>query len=128
MDIHLGTGQTVNQILYVVAIPIVIAMIAYSIHRGRAGRSWLLLTPFAIALGSAWALGPDFTRILGMADLYNKLSCDPRCDIFLWHYTIDQRETDSIGFGIGYVLLFASLLFVAWRELQRREEGRPPHV
>ena len=110
-----------NQLLLGASIPFGIGLVIYLARGLRASLFSLLATPLAMALGMVWAVAPDLPRLWGDGKLYTKLSFDPRCDVFLWHYSIDKMETDSAWFYIGFVIVFASLLFAAWRELNRAE-------
>jgi hypothetical protein len=110
-----------NQVLLGAAIPFVIAMLVYCFRGRKAGLPFLLLTPLAMLLGILWAEIPDLPRLLGHRQLYLRWAQDPRMDIFLWHYTIDQIEVDSSWYAVGLLVMAATLVAVAWRELARRE-------
>jgi hypothetical protein len=110
-----------NQLLLGAAIPFVIGLALYLSQRGRASIRFLLALPVAMSLSMLWAVAPDLPRLFGMSQLYHKLSLDPRCDIFYWHYSIDKVETDSNIYLIGFVILLAMLLAVVWRELYLQE-------
>lgn len=106
-----------NQIMLGAFFPFVGGTLIYLFKRGRAPFWLLILTPIAMAIGSIWAVIPDIPRIIGMYDLYLRLANDPACDIFLWHYTIDQIETDTPIYAFGSIIMAASLLYAAWKEL-----------
>ncbi len=112
-----------NQAVLGALLPFALAAIAYAARGGRASWRMLALTPVAMAAGALWAVAPDLPRALGMADLYQRLAHDPRTDIFFWHYTIDQRETDSSLWNIAAIAMAVAMLWAAWRELRRREGG-----
>jgi hypothetical protein len=82
----------------------------------------LILTPVFMALTALWAVLPDLPRLFGCYDLYHRLSHDPRTNIFLWHYAVDQIEIESPAFNVVLFLLLAGLLASAWRELRLKEE------
>ena len=113
-----------NQIVIGAAIPFVIGVLVYLLKRCRAGFGMLVSIPILMALGAFWAIVPDLPRFFGLTDLYYKLSRDPRCDIFFWHYTIDKIETDSEIFPVLMLLMVLSITWAAWRELRRVEEAR----
>ncbi|HAS81370.1 MAG TPA: hypothetical protein DCS43_01510 [Verrucomicrobia bacterium] len=115
-----------HQPLLGAAIPLLIAAIIYACKRGRASLGMLLLTPIAMVIGAVWAIIPDLPRLMGAHGLYRRLATDPRTDIFLWHYTIDQLEAATLDrlaplFNVAFALLLGILLAAAWRELRRRE-------
>jgi hypothetical protein len=113
----------VNHILIGAGIPFVLCALAYAARRGRASLAWLVVTPFAMALGATWASIPDLPRMLGMQGIYLRLHHDPRINIFFWHYKLDEVETDSPIVIVGCVLLVVMLFAAAWRELRLRERG-----
>lgn len=110
-----------NQILLGASIPFVAAALIYALRGFKAGLPLLITTPLAMLAVALWAIAPDLPRIVGMHALYDRLSRDPRMDIFLWHYTIDQIETDSRWYAIGIAVMAAALLAAAHRELKRTE-------
>ncbi len=112
-----------NQILIGSLIPFAVAMAVYARRKGRADIAFLTLTPFAMLLGALWAVVPDLPRLFGRSDLYLRWSIDPRMNLFFWHYSIDQIETDSSWYAVGLLLTGACLLFIGWREIARRESG-----
>ena len=83
----------------------------------------LVGTPLLMAGTVFWAVIPDLPRLLGMQDLYFKMSLDPRCNIFLWHYSIDRVEKDSPWFLAGVLVIMVSMLAATWRELRIAEEA-----
>lgn len=111
-----------NQLLIGAAGPLLIGLIVYCAKRFRASLRMLILLPCFMALSMFWATAPDIPRLLRMQNLYNRLSRDPRCDIFYWHYTIDLHESDSNIYLAGFILLIAVLLVMAWRELYLAEK------
>lgn len=111
-----------NHLLIGAAVPFLIAAIIYSRKRFRASVIFLLVTPAFMAMAMLWAIAPDLPRLLGLMDLYNQLLRDPRCNIFFWHFTIDNVETDSVWHSVFFILMWGVLLFTAWRELALREK------
>ena len=116
-----------DQILFGSAFPFVIAVMWYAARGCRASPRFLVVTPVAMVLSAVWAVVPDIPRLLGFHDLYMRMAADPRCDIFLWHYTIDQIEPESSWFAAGGVVMAAGLLVVGLRELFKTEAAHPPH-
>ncbi len=110
-----------NHALLGAAIPFVLAAAVYAWRGGRAGLPTLVLVPLLMAVGALWASAPDLPRAAGMHDLYLRLSLDPRMDMFLWHYSIDQIETESRWHAVGLVVMAACTIAAALRELKRRE-------
>jgi len=113
-----------NQVVLGASIPFAIGAVVYLSRRCRISLRGLVVLPVCMFLSAVWAVAPDIPRLLGMQALYNRLAHDPRCDIFLWHYTIDRMESDSPLFLPALVLVAASLLAVAWREIYLAEKGR----
>ena len=111
-----------NQVLLGLFIPYTVAALIYTARRGRASIRMLILFPLVMLAGSLWAIAPDIPRILRNDALYDRLSRDPRCNIFFMHYTIDQMECDSPWYTAIFMLVIASLLYAAWRELKCRED------
>ena len=109
-----------NHALYGAAIPFLVAAMVYAVRR-RAGLGFLTFVPALMALGAIWASAPDIPRALGMHDLYMRLAVDPRMDVFFWHYSIDQVETESSWYAVGLVVMAAALILAALRELRRKE-------
>ena len=112
-----------NQVLLGASFPFVVLALIYGLRGGRAGLGMLILGPIVTGMSAVWAVAPDLPRLFGMHDLYMRLSFDPRCNIFYWHYTIDQIEGDSPWYAVGLVLMAAAFLYAAWRELRRAEDG-----
>lgn len=115
-----------NHVLLGASIPFLVAAVIYALRGFRAGLPSLILTPLIMAAFGLWAVAPDLPRMLGLHDLYMRLYLDPRMNIFLRHYAIDQVETDSPWYAVGIALLAAGLLAAALRELRLRDrtEGR----
>jgi len=111
-----------NQVFLGACIPFAIALVYYVLRRGRISFGMLVFLPFFLLCGVLWATAPDIPRLIGMHGLYMKLASDPHCNIFLWHYTIDQIEVESPIFSIGLIFMAISLLYAAWREIKRAEE------
>jgi hypothetical protein len=112
----------VNQLLLGASIPFAVAAVIYAARRCRAGLVTLILTPALMLASALWAVAPDLPRLLGHYDLYQRLSRDPRCDLFLFHYTIDLMEADSRWCGVGLVLMAGAILAAALRELRTIEQ------
>ena len=115
-----------NQVVLGAAVPLLIAGIVYLSRRCRASLEFLLLTPLFMALGGIWAVVPDLPRVFGNHALYDRLAKNPACDVFLFHYTIDQKEIDSPWWLLGLLAIGGSLLFAAIRELWLAERRRRP--
>ena len=116
-----------HQIVLGAGIPFLAALIVYIIHRFRAPLWLLIITPPAMLAGAVWAEVPDIPKLVGWYSLYDKLSRDPRSNIFFWHYTIDRIEAarlDSLTwlFDGCFVLLATAVLAAAWRELYLAEK------
>ncbi|MEI6808710.1 MAG: hypothetical protein WCN95_08300 [bacterium] len=102
-------------------IPFVIGGVVYFARGRRTGLVALLLMPVLMAAGALWALAPDIPRVLGFMNLYRRLDADPRCDVFLFHHSIDKVETDSPVYPVLFVFMLLCMLFVAWTELRKVE-------
>ena len=98
-------------------IPFTLAVLIYFARRRRAGLPLLIGTPVAMSLMALWAEIPDIPRLFGFHDLYLRLRADPRMDIFLWHYTIDQRDASSRWYTVGVVIMAVALFAAVLREL-----------
>jgi hypothetical protein len=81
----------------------------------------LIITPVAMVACGIWASVPDLPRLIGWHSLYMKLAMDPRINIFFWHYTIDQIETDSSWYAAGVFVLGMAVMLAALRELKKQE-------
>lgn len=101
--------------------PFAVALAWYGLRRGKISFRMLILTPIAMAACGVWASIPDLPRLIGWHSLYLKLSMDPRMNIFFWHYTIDQIETESSWYAAGIFLMGLALMLAALRELKRQE-------
>ncbi|MDP6524947.1 MAG: hypothetical protein QGI24_06430 [Kiritimatiellia bacterium] len=111
-----------NQLLLGALIGFMPMAALYAWRRFRSNSAMLIAAPLAVITCSVWAVIPDIPRLLDMTNFYLKLSRDPRTNLFFWHYTIDQMEVDSPWYAAGIVLLYASMLFAAWRELKMVED------
>jgi hypothetical protein len=109
-----------NQFLLGASLPYLVGVVLYLRHR-RASLRLLTILPIAMAAGALWAVAPDIPRALGMHGLYGRLAADPRTNIFLFHYSIDRMESDSILYTAGFVIMVLSVVAAAWRELYLRE-------
>jgi hypothetical protein len=119
-----------HQPLFGAMIPLLMAAAVYTFRRGHASLRMLIITPAAMAIGAVWAVIPDLPRLLGAQALYQRLASDPRMDVFLWHYSIDRIETETLDLlGPLFNSLFAIMIFLliaaAWRELARAETSTP---
>lgn len=115
-----------NQIFLGASIPFCLLAAIFALRRGRIGFRFLFLAPFFMAAGALWAIAPDIPRVLGvwmpgMRALYDRLALDPRMNVFFWHYTIDQIETDTLPYHIGVALMAFALLAAAWATVRRIE-------
>ncbi len=111
-----------NQLVIGAAGPFLLGLSIYFIKHRRASLAMLILWPIAAMAGMVWAVIPDIPRLFGFNSLYFKMARDPRCDIFFWHYTIDQRETAVDIYAPFLVAMFAVMLIAAWHELYTREK------
>jgi len=111
-----------NHILLGASFPFVVALIIYLFKGRRAPFSMLIITPVCMLLGLLWAVAPDIPRAIGFYDFYKRIEFDQRCDICLWHYTIDRIETHSEWCGVVFVFMILAMLFAAWRELHLAEK------
>ena len=96
-----------NQLLIGASFPFAVALLLYIVRRGRASWAMLIWFPVLTVASAVWAIVPDIPRFLGMSNLYLRLSHDPRCDLFYWHYTIDLAEHDSPLYAVGFMLMVA---------------------
>ncbi|MBN2302045.1 MAG: hypothetical protein JXN60_05955 [Lentisphaerae bacterium] len=106
-----------NQLLLGASVPFFIGVVVYLSRRGRATLRFLFVLPISMGLGMIWAIAPDIPRIVGFDELYHRLYRDPRCDLFLWHYSIDQCESDSMVYTVLFIGMLFILSVVAVREL-----------
>lgn len=113
-----------NQVFLGASVPFAVGVVVYLFRRCRISLRGLVILPACMFLSAVWAIAPDIPRLFGMQLLYNRLTQDPRCDIFLWHYTIDRMESDSVLFPAAVAGLGLCLLTAAWREIHLAEEGR----
>ena len=115
-----------HQLILGALAPLAAALLIYLIHRCRAPFWLLVLTPPAMGICAIWAVAPDLPRLIGWQSLYTRLAQTPRCDIFFWHYSIDQIEAARLDamtplFNALFALLVAALLVAALRELHLTE-------
>lgn len=101
--------------------PFVVAVAIYLLRGRRAGWAMLLLAPLLMCLSALWAVAPDIPRILGRMDVYNAHLLDPRVNIFYWHYSLDQVETDSLWPYAAAIGMLAFFFFIALREIHLAE-------
>jgi hypothetical protein len=111
----------INQAVLGALLPYLVCVALYAHTRGRASLPFLILGPLSLLAGALWAVAPDLPRLVGAHTLYRHLAEAPWTDIFLFHYTIDQHETDSPLYLVLFGLFAASWLLAAWRELRLRE-------
>ncbi len=114
-----------NQLLLGASIPFLIATVMYLLRGRRASIVMLAIVPISMMVSALWAVLPDIPRLLGYNRIYMRLASDPICDIFWWHYTIDQREVDSPWFAIGFIVIVMLLLLAILRELKIAEGAKP---
>lgn len=112
-----------NQIVLGAAVPFAVAIFIYLARGARVGLFFLVATPLTMAFGAVWAVVPDIPRLLGNQKLYFQLMRDPRTDIFLFHFTIDQMENDSAWWGLGFLIMALALLAIGIQTLKRREHA-----
>jgi len=58
-----------------------------------------------------------------MMELYGELHTPPKANLFFFHAQIDQAESDSAWYALGFLAMGGAVLAVAWRELAARERG-----
>ena len=113
-----------NHLALGASIPFAAAVVWYLLRRGRASPAFLIVVPALMVLTMTWAALPDIPRLLGMHRLYARLYVDPRCDLFLWHYSIDQVESGSTSIhAVLLIAMFGALIAAAWRQLVIEEKG-----
>ncbi len=122
-----------NHVLYGATIPFAIGALIYLLRGCRANVTMLVLVPLSMALMALWANLPDIPRMLGYHDLYGRLASDPRMNIFLWHYALDQMETSTQWYSalelespwqtVGVALEAAAIMGVAIRQLFIKEKS-----
>jgi|GEM_PF-720506 len=114
----------VDHLLFSGSIPFLMGLLWYIAKGCRASLRFLVVLPIGMILPMVWSVIPDIPRLLGMNALYRKLYMDPRCDIFLWHYTLDWYKNDTLvkwgPKGVGFMAL--CLIIAAWRELYLAEK------
>ncbi len=110
-----------NHALLGASFPFVLGLIWYLRRRGRASLTMLVWIPLTMVACALWASLPDLPRLFGMHSLYLNLALDPRINIFFWHYTLDQIETDSSWYAAGVFLLGLAVMLAALRELKKKE-------
>ena len=121
-----------NHVLYGASIPFLVGVALYVLRGYRADLRLLIVIPLAMTFMAVWAVAPDLPRALGHQGLYNRLASDPRMDIFLWHYSLDQMETSPNWHSVleieapwqtvGVALEAAALMGVAIRHLFIKEK------
>ena len=111
-----------NHFLYGATIPFAVGALIYGLRGGRANLAMLIMVPLAMGGLAVWASAPDIPRMLGFQELYMRIHQDPRINIFLWHYTLDQIETESSWYGVGIALESAAVMGVAIRQLFLEEK------
>lgn len=111
-----------NHLFVGAVFPFVAGAIFYAVRGGRASLQSLLIVPGAMFLCATWAVLPDLPRTFGLTGFQHAISMNPRIDLFFWHYTLNNHESHSPWFSVGFVFMLLCLFYAAWREL-RREEG-----
>jgi len=114
-----------NHLLVGCGVPFAAAVVVYVCRRFRASMGLLVATPVLMFLCATWAVVPDLPRIVGWDSMDARMASanNPWIDVFFWHYTINQHESYSPWFNVGFVFMLACLFFAAWREL-RLAEGK----
>ena len=113
-----------NHIIVGMAFPYLVGVFVYALRRGRASLRTLVLVPWFMFLGAAWAVLPDLPRIVGWHSMDERLaSTNQWIDIFFWHYTINRHESASPWFNVAFVFAVVTLFAAAWRELRLLEES-----
>ncbi len=102
--------------------PLAVFALIYICRGLRAGPLFLVSGPLVTAASMLWAIAPDVPRALGMLELYRKLSFDPGCDIFYWHYSIDLVEKNPDLFAPAVALVPLSFMLMALREIRLMEK------
>lgn len=113
-----------NHFVLGASIPFMIGVVFYALRGFRARYSFLIALPLTMSAVGLWAVIPDIPRFLGMQTLYYRLSHDPRCNIFLWHYSIDAIERESVLPSVFFIVLLIALLAIAVRELTLTEREK----
>jgi len=113
-----------NHLFVGALIPFIVAAAVYVRRRFRASAAMLLVVPASMFLGATWAVLPDLPRTFGLAGFDHEIAMNPVIDVFFWHYTINQHESASPWFNLGFVALLSGVFFAAWRELKLTEENR----
>jgi hypothetical protein len=111
-----------NHILLGVLLPFLVSSVVYLFRGLRASMRMLVITPLLMGGMAAWAVAPDIPRAVGAQELYLRLSFDPRCNVFLWHYSIDLVETDSVWWLVGLITIMICMLMAGLRELRIVED------
>lgn len=110
-----------NHFLLGISLPFGVFAVVYLAGKCRASFRMLVVFPLLMLFFGLWAVAPDIPRAFRMNRLYDRLANEPRTDIFLWHYRIDQVETDSPLYAALAIAIIALLMFAAWRELRMLE-------
>ena len=113
-----------NQLVLGAVVPFAVAALVYFLRGRRAGFMMLIAVPVCMFLSTVWAVVPDIPRLVGRYDLYSRLSRDPRCDIFYWHYTIDLSElhSDSPLYALALIVMLVLLQMAVLREMRIAEK------
>jgi len=121
--------MNLNQLVLGAAIPFLLGGILFLLNRHRSWR-FFIFWPGFMAAGAFWAVIPDLPRLVGAQALYLRLSHLPICDIFFFHYTIDQIEVDSpwlVRTGVfAWVVMVYGLIAAALVTLVQAENKSPP--
>ncbi len=113
-----------NHVVIGAGIPFVLWLLIYGLRGGRAGLKSLVVLPVCMMLCALWAILPDIPLVLGDVAWYLRTHQSPWINVFFWHGTIDAME-QRVDFApwnlLAMLLMSASLLVIAWRELNIRE-------
>lgn len=112
-----------NHLMVGAAVPFLVALVIYVRNRCRATFRMLLLAPLAMFLCATWAVLPDLPRTFGWSGYEHSIAQNPKIDIFFLHYTINQHETVSPWYSVGFVLMLLGVFLAAWRELKIAERN-----
>jgi len=115
-----------NQTVLGALLPFAVGLLVYAVRKGRVSTGFLVGLPVLMAIVAVWAIVPDIPRLIGMGELYHRLAHDPRTDIFLFHYTIDSMESDTVWGNAALVAMLAGLQAIALRILAMKERKPSP--
>ncbi|OGV82997.1 MAG: hypothetical protein A2340_14390 [Lentisphaerae bacterium RIFOXYB12_FULL_60_10] len=115
-----------NQLAMGMSVAWLIGIVVYARNRGKVSHRFFWITPLCMLLVGLWAIIPDLPRLAGDTALYHRMAHNPRMDIFLFHYTIDQIESDA-PWGMALLAIQAiSLQIMQLLNLRQIEKGPRP--